>query len=701
MSAVFARTGFHFNAGPGSAHAQHEIDGQRFSYGIGDHFRAMRAADLPIIFCSSHNDGVVEEALNSGAHPDDCIIFRLHAFSDRRDDVPQWMGSASSYTETAASYAAWILSAYDSKPIIRNNRDRIIVSLLNEKDQNQFDYINQLGIDVAQILIDEGYSVLAFNHASGTPRVADVLTRPSFRDVLHYAAEQKGRFHIGIHGYSYADDLGEADDSVAFFVDSWRWWERRRLAENIAPVSYISKEFGWRQNWMPTSEAAVTQLDWLMRHSDPTIPRMVWGLGHWHGDLPEKVASFIFYHDQWRLHNQYAPIEDATTLVPTIPASLTDDPAVSIPAEGQPERQPIAVTVPDSPDSIEPSPLTAALFADARQRLGKTTHPHSALMQRAMELAGASFAADSYHPRIYEYIYTDADSEKATIYLPLHKQNSEVDVDLLLIWDDENGRVLELFPPTAALAEPDTTAPIAIPDAPVVTPDTIDLLAYLRPEQPLGTIYEVRRSDGGQERVQTQWDNTHNAIFYHVKGEHQGFYEMFAFDDHFIYRGIDTSENEAGFYIQFEDGITFGGFRFARWCRRFAAVGERPQLFAHHVEHRHKADGLIRHISGTSQLMHGQNTNRILLADHHDSWTSEWGVTVDDVVWLHGLNAEGDITEEYVYARGLGLVAHRHHHHAEFGIQQSELAEIHAPGQRPDITRYRLPVMAQSALGIV
>ena len=75
-------------------------------------------------------------------------------------------------------------------------------------------------------------------------------------------------------------------------------------------------------------------------------------------------------------------------------------------------------------------------------------------------------------------------------------------------------------------------------------------------------------------------------------------------------------------------------------------------------------------------------------------------ITINDVVWLHGLNAAGDIVEEYAYARGFGLIAHRHRNHAEFGTQESAISEIHAPGQRPHITRFQFTALAQAVLGI-
>lgn len=180
-----------------------------------------------------------------------------------------------------------------------------------------------------------------------------------------------------------------------------------------------------------------------------------------------------------------------------------------------------------------------------------------------------------------------------------------------------------------------------------------------------GRLYEVGGT-GGQERFQTQRDGHR---FYLVKN--QNWEEMWA-DADYIWRGFDTSPGEGRYYIQKEDG-----HEGARWANRRMRVGETFTGFGHHVQF------FMIHDCSPSERNSGRTTNKTTLVAHHASMT--WnGIVVPDVIELKGIGEE-----RYFFARGFGMVGWT----SLWG--SSGVAEVHAPGARPDNSRMRIPCMTR------
>lgn len=200
-----------------------------------------------------------------------------------------------------------------------------------------------------------------------------------------------------------------------------------------------------------------------------------------------------------------------------------------------------------------------------------------------------------------------------------------------------------------------------LPPVPVAT---IDLLPYIKGD---GRLYEVRSATGNQERFQTQ---SSGNIFWQTKN---GQYEELAYDETYIWRGLDTSPGPAPNYAE-RPGVPRyytakePGQQRARWCRRFMAIGETFTGSGHYVQFYYKPDCFP---SGANS---GNATNRTTFKAKHASKT--WnGITVQDIVELtNGV-------ETWFFARGFGLVAWS----SSWG--SSAISEIHAPGSRPDNVR--------------
>ena len=215
--------------------------------------------------------------------------------------------------------------------------------------------------------------------------------------------------------------------------------------------------------------------------------------------------------------------------------------------------------------------------------------------------------------------------------------------------------------------DPDIYDPpdIKPPDPPPPEPEGIDLFPYFFPFGSYGTLFELRRSDGSQERVQHQREGN---VLYITKGtggkDGKSEFELLKADDQFIYRGLDTSPGNNRFYVQYEPGSDV-----AKWCKRHMKVGE--TFFGSG----HKVQFFDKNTCQPSAPNSGNSTNIIKLHAIHPSLVFN-GITVKDVVELHGSNGE-----KWFFAKNIGMVAW------ESPWNSSAVAEIHDPGSRPNNQR--------------
>lgn len=200
--------------------------------------------------------------------------------------------------------------------------------------------------------------------------------------------------------------------------------------------------------------------------------------------------------------------------------------------------------------------------------------------------------------------------------------------------------------------------------------DRHDLLPYMRTES--RRLFELRRQDGSQERVQCHVDG---ARWFYVKGTGglQGrseWEELIASED-WIYRGIDTSPG-GGRYYELRDSL---GEAWSRWCPRRMAIGERFTRNPWVLWHR-KSD--CARIAEPAQQL-----TRIRLAAIYERWTSpaNTSIILDDVAVMEVTHADGRLFERTYMAKNYGLVGF------EGETVQSYISEIHAPGARPDNVR--------------
>jgi hypothetical protein len=205
----------------------------------------------------------------------------------------------------------------------------------------------------------------------------------------------------------------------------------------------------------------------------------------------------------------------------------------------------------------------------------------------------------------------------------------------------------------------------------VVDPDqTFDLLPYLRGD---GRLYELQFSwnGGGQQRVQTQ---VAGDRFYFVKGSE---WEELWSDDHFIYRGTDTSAGGGEVYTLTESG-TYG----SAWVPRQMSIGV-PFRRMPLVVFRRKSDGA--EIPGKQAVQ----VTWIQLQEVHSKLALSSGIELADVAVLAAYeDANGKPKdkpfERYFYAQKYGLVSW------EGSLGQSVMVREFPAGSEPDNTREAL-----------
>lgn len=195
--------------------------------------------------------------------------------------------------------------------------------------------------------------------------------------------------------------------------------------------------------------------------------------------------------------------------------------------------------------------------------------------------------------------------------------------------------------------------------------EKLDLLGYIHggTENGVGVLYEVRNANGGQERFQIQ--DGQSGEFFQTKNH---LAEQLGADNNWIYRGWDTSPGNQRYYQQQEPQ----GASKARWLPRRMAIGEEFTVALY-----------VQFYNWDCSISHGNSGNvtdtRKLVA-HHDTWTSRAGITLQDVIEIQWVNGG----ETYFYCRGYGLVGWERTHQDPHTPSWSAIAEIHAPGSRPD-----------------
>lgn len=190
-------------------------------------------------------------------------------------------------------------------------------------------------------------------------------------------------------------------------------------------------------------------------------------------------------------------------------------------------------------------------------------------------------------------------------------------------------------------------------------PAKIDLVPYFKGG---GQIYEMRHNSGQQER--TQHVAQGNAVKI-VKGENQGFWELYTWDDQYIYLIADTSPAPAS------DGTS-------RYYKRTKVNSTQPSPFCPrymHVGQRYGNQHSVQFYAKSDCLPHNENSGSASqdtqLVSRQREVTLPNGLVFKDVVTITGNG------EKHLFAKGFGRIGWE----SPWGT--SYVSEVHEPGARP------------------
>lgn len=587
--------------------------------GIGAIWRDLNARQVPCFYKGVDGYGPIYELMQIGDQygVENQCVFRLGSKDGILFGVPNWY--ANSPEDAAAQHVALTLAHLPPE-----FDKRVWLEIINEPDKDEDvglgwtpeEYASWLGyfsLEAAKLLNAIGIKHLAYGYSSGEPELSDYLTEGQLA-YLRYCADNHDRAGIAVHEYSYNEDV--------CWEDGWLVGRFKKLfdlcdAAGIRRPKVAVTEFGWTLWIVPDPDVAMPQLLELANKTYGPYPEII-GAAIWHYGSGWKDIKF-------RAHKLLAPMHE------------------------------IAKTWRLEVDEIMPEPCNGAPRLDYR--------------------------------RLYHVLKQDATVEQLKFVADLAYPRRET---IGFSWDD--AMIGDLSNKTAVMWEldaeeiakvktfrdahyPGTKLEFRYKDAPTTPPPPptggtkLDLKPYFYPDAAYGPIYELRRPDGSQERVQHQHAN---GVLFITKGtagrDGKSEWEELYADGAHIWRGLDTSPGGGRFYRQYELNKAR-----AKWCARYMAEGETFYGPGHHVQFYYKDD--CRESSANS----GYAQNVIRFVKRHPALVFN-GIEVRDVIELSQPGGE-----RWFFARGLGMVAWQ----SQWG--SSSISEIHSPGSRPNNQREVLP----------
>lgn len=235
-----------FHSGPGGNHN-----------GIGDYFRALDGAGIPIFLKSVDHYGTCHElvGLMRQSGVDHTIIYRLST-SGQNDgnsyDVPNY-----NLNPIDAAIAHWSITKAKLPPEF--DKERVWVEPINEVDRNRSDWLGRFAAALAQRANAEGYKVTLFGFSAGEPEPTDWET-DGMLTYLDYCAAHPNAAAISLHEYSY----NKANIRDGYPHKLGRFTQLLAAADrhNIAPPIIHITEWGWEYRDAPDVAQALADMRW-------------------------------------------------------------------------------------------------------------------------------------------------------------------------------------------------------------------------------------------------------------------------------------------------------------------------------------------------------------------------------------------------------------------------------------------------------
>jgi hypothetical protein len=618
--------------GPHSAHSS-------LLTNIGAIWEDLNSRGIPCYHKAVDHYGPIFELMNIGDKHgvENVCVFRMATHkSGWNPDVPNWY--------TTPKLAAEYHVAQTLKYIPPEFDRRCWLELINETDKDDDDrypdwgtiaftnWLAEFMIECAKILLPMGYKVLGFGYSSGEPEQpgdkspASDWEAEKMLEFLRLCEENHESLGVALHEYSFQPGtfLGSSPWLVGRFLHLFEICDKYKIKRPLVSIT----EFGESLWSLPSANSGVPELVQLANEFYALNPEILgvalWNFGgDWDGI--QKVAV------------QYlAPMHEiAKTYM-------------------------LEVEVGEPP--IDPPPKDVRFDQWWEMSVQEQTEHGIQLAETGLQNA---IRADGFHP-VHKEAYWDAQPPM----MGAEDWNNRTDPKPRRVYIWWEGKAVWFRDP-AIYDPPDLGDPPPPPPPPNVG---IDLEPYFMPVGEFGPLFELRRSNGSQERVQHQKSGNKLWITKGTGGKDgKSEFEELLILDTWVYRGLDTSPGDGRFYVQYDEGNNY-----AKWCKRFMKVGETFWGSGHRVQFFHKSN------CQPSSPNSGNSTNIITLAAKHDQLEFN-SIQVYDVIELHGSNGE-----KWFFANGIGMVAW------ESPWNSSSIAELHLPGQRPNnqmesVCNYVLP----------
>ena len=615
--------------------------------GIGDIWRRLNSKGIPCFYKGGDGYGPIFELLQVGDSMgvENVAVFRLITTGGETYDVPNWQAPS---PEIAAQEHV--------EKTLRNLPPefdkRVWLELINEPDKDDDDkfpdwdtlefseWLGKFMLEVARLMLPLGYKILGFGFSSGEPElegdkahIADWEV-PAMLEYLRLCEQNPDSLGVALHEYSFKETtfLGTDPWLVGRFTKLFEICDKHGIKHPKVAIT----EFGATLWKLPIPENGLPEMEQLADEFYAKHPEIL-GVALWHfgegwGDIRKLAVRYLEPMESF----QEAYLLEVEETEPPV------EPPIEPPVE----------------------PPKESFYQELWEYSIKRQIDHG--LQLAPTALQEAIRADGFHP-----VTDEAYTEEFPVFMAAEDWNHRAKARRVYYW--ENGKVYWFRDPQVwePPVEPPPTEP---PVEPPPSGNAIDLAPYFLPPQEMGTLFEVRFPTGSQQRVQHQRSGEELWITKGTGGiDGKSEFEHLLIDEHWVWRGVDTSPGNGRFYHQYEPGKSL-----ARWCKRWMRVGETFVGSGHLVQF---------YIKGTCALSSpnsGPDTNIIKLAAHHPA--KDWfGVKVQDVIELHGANGE-----IWYFAKGIGNVGW------ESPWDSSFISELHDPGSRPNnqkepLCSYTLP----------
>lgn len=281
---------FGFHAGPGGNLT-----------GIGDHWRTLDAAGIPVFFKSVDNYGPCFELANiaKASGVNHTIVYRVSTQGQNNGidyDVPDY-----ALSPVAAAGKHWTNTKAKLPPEF--DKQRVWVEPINEVDRNRADWLGQFAVEIAKLANAQGYKVTLFGWSSGEPEPAD-WSKPGMLAYLRYCAVNPGKAAVSLHEYSY--NAANIKDGYPHKIGRFTQLLQTCNANNISYPEIHVTEWGWEYQNAPEVAQAMNDIAWAHSVYKP-YPNVrgaaIWYLGSGWANIANKAQKLIAPVTQFTLAN--------------------------------------------------------------------------------------------------------------------------------------------------------------------------------------------------------------------------------------------------------------------------------------------------------------------------------------------------------------------------------------------------------------